>query len=233
MDVNASCLAACERHFDAVWSRIRGIPHRDGGILPSEMVAFLCLVLEQEATVVVESGRHNGYSTETLAACTGLGFELISIEREPIIQVDEYLRRQYPERLCLECGNGRRLVPSHVRRRVKRGDRVAALLDGPKAFKALKLFDKIAWGVTHGAMHDASRLRWSRGIVEPNPIRAALEARACWFTDDPDYGEVAAPLDGDVVRPDFANTPETYACAYTLAVLPGAQWQPVVGAKAA
>ena len=182
---------------------------------------------------VVESGRKNGYSTETLAACTELGFELVSIEREPILQVDQYLSRKYPARVYLQRGNGRRLVPYYVRRRVRQGDRVAALLDGPKGLKALKLFDRIGWRSTHGAMHDASRLRWSKGLVEPNPVRTALEARTCWFTDDPDYAKRAAPLDRDVVRPEFANTPETYDCAYTLAILPGQKWRPVAGAKAA
>ena len=207
MDLKASCLAACERHFHVVWSRIRDVPHRDGGILPSEMVAFICLVLEQGATAVVESGRKNGYSTETLAACTELGFELISVEREPILQVDQYLSRKYPVGVYLQRGNGRRLVPYHVRRRVRQADRVAALLDGPKGLKALKLFDKIGGRSTHGAVHDASRLRWSKGLVEPNPVRTALEARTCWFTDDPDYAKTAAPLDRDVERPEFANRP--------------------------
>jgi len=224
MDLKASCLLASRRHFDAVWARIREIPHRDGGILPSEMLAFVSSVLEQGVTTVVESGRKNGYSTETLAACTDLGFELISIELEPILQVDRKLAGKYPSGVHLECGDGRRLVPYYVRRCVKQEHRVAALLDGPKGLKALKLFDKVAKRLTHGAMHDACPMRWSetRG-AEPNPIRKKLETRTCWFTDDPDYRTIAGPLDQDVVRPDFANTPQTYNRAFTLAILPGRQ----------
>lgn len=233
MEFDAACLAGSQKHFETVWSRIRCIPHRDGGILPSEMLAFISTVLEQGVNVVVESGRKNGFSTETLAACTDLGFELISIEREPILSVDRYLKEKYPNRVSLCRGNGRWLVPYYVRRAAKKGNRVATLLDGPKGLKALKLFDKVGWRCTHGAMHDASRRRWSEGIVEPNPIRQVLESRPCWFTDDPAFRQMTSALDQNVERPHFANTPETYDCAFTLAMLPGGRWRPAAESKAA
>lgn len=64
--------------------------------------------------------------------------------------------------------------------------------------------------------------------MPPRVSRFALGGR-----DPPDYPTIAAPLDRNVVRPDFANTPETYDCAFTLAILPGRQWRPVVDSKAA
>ena len=185
------------------------VSFRSGGILPSEMHAFVGICKAQSVTRVVESGRHLGYSTEYLAES---GFEVFSIERVPVTSADQVLGMR--SNVTLLNGDSIRALPTLI------GDRCAVVLDGPKGLPALDLWKQVADRCVLGAIHDASKMN-SEGI---NPCRSTFEAAGAWFTDDPEYVSATKSLDDEAWHADYTSREEMTAQGFTLAIFKGGQW---------
>ena len=107
--------------------------------------AIISLALALNVTHIVESGRMGGLS---LLHYHQFGFELVSIESNPIPEVSAALRQLVPGITLLD-GDGTKLVPQAVqqlaRRRYSYGSaRIAVVIDGPKGRPALKLAKTMA-----------------------------------------------------------------------------------------
>ena len=113
-----------------------------GAMLPSELLMFLALCLENRIELVIESGRKEGFSTEML--CSVGDWRVESVERHIVAEADERLASYYGNRLTLRCGDGRLLVPILSDPHNKR---TAVLLDGPKSTGANLLYPKIRDGI--------------------------------------------------------------------------------------
>lgn len=202
-------LAALER--DAFARRVGGVAYERKGILYSEMFLFYLCLSHTQPRRILESGRARGQSTRVLATCFP-DTEIVSVEYNrdsPDVAVAR-------ERLR-ECGNVRllfgdatELLPAMARE----GD--AALIDGPKGFRALRLALRLlATGrVALVGLHDVGR---------DTPERRFLDARCpgTIYSDDPDFAAIAHVLDDE--RADIPaehrliRSPRGYG--YSLAVL--------------
>src|SRR5690606_23901300 len=140
---------------DRILSILQQTPYKSGGILPSELAAFLSLAEAREVDAIIESGRSLGYSTEVLANWSqSRQIPIHSIETHPIAIVDEELRFKYVD-LSLHREDGLTAVP----RLSQQYQRPAILLDGPKGEKALALWQSVSDHCVFGAVHDVSRRR--------------------------------------------------------------------------
>lgn len=197
------CLDAIQIHS------LPDVPYRPGGILPSEMLAFVALCKEQGVTNIVESGRHLGYSTTVLAEA---GFELYSVDHEPIHDVDAEFMKYRNVRLFI--GEAHRLVPQWIRHRC------AVLLDGPKGIPALRLWQSVQNRAVLCGIHDAS----VNNANGPNPCRQPMTEAGAWFTDDPEYIAATEHLDTEAWQKDYTSRSEMTAQGFTLAMFKGDQW---------
>jgi hypothetical protein len=151
------------------------------GLAPSEILAMWAVLHGMGVQHVVESGRHEGTSTEALALA---GFEVDSVDVAPCRSADDRLAAI--DGVRLHTGDGDAWLPKLIRR----GSGV--LIDGPKRRKAVALARRcIRRGARVAFLHDFHRR---------NPARSAVTG---WHTDTGEWTEYAGHLDGpywDVVR---------------------------------
>ena len=197
------CLNAVQRNS------LPDVEYRPGGILPSEMLAFISLCREQNVTNVVESGRSLGYSTRILAEA---GFHVASIEINPNADADTSLK-QFTN-VKLHHADGVRLLPSLLQ------GRCAVILDGPKGVRALDIWESVKKHAVLGAIHDASK----RTVEGVNGSRQPIADAGAWFTDDPVYVAATEQFDEPAWRKDYASRSEMTAHGFTLAIFRGEMW---------
>ena len=222
------CLAAAAKHLPTLEAVAQEITYKPAGILPSEMALYCSLMTEQGIDIVIESGRRNGYSTEFLASWAESHLcRVMSVELSPQAEVDKRLHDNWSHILSCFTGDGTQIVAELVKEyAVDRGHRVAVLLDGPKGPAAYAVWESVKDQVAFGAIHDASRrieLGSGRGTA-PNPARDLFAAGGAWFTDDPEYLAMAAPMDESAWRGEYESRSELTAVGYTLAVFQGGKW---------
>lgn len=123
-----------ERKMNAIQMKVKPAEH---GIYPSEMLPVCAICEEFKISLVIESGRQFGYSTEILAEWfKDFPTQVISIDiQDPTTEVLTRLDKPEYKYVQLQKGDGNKLIPELVQTAGKR----AVLLDGPKYTQALNL----------------------------------------------------------------------------------------------
>jgi hypothetical protein len=207
----AACGDACCEHQIEFLCRTRDIEHQPAGMLPSEMMLFTSLCLDQGVSLVVESGRKFGYSTEIL--CCWLGrWAVKSVEREPQAVRDAELRQRYPA-VHLAVGES----ANHVSRWVREaGCRVALLLDGPKGEPAYAIGDSLRKHLAFFAIHD---------VLLDSPLWGVTVGQTRFNTKDADWTRRWRLVDDAAVhKGGYSSREEMTAQGFGLAVFPGGLW---------
>ena len=176
------------QQMDQTFSFPTDVEYQGGGVLPSEMSAFAAMCVCAGVTVVIESGRRKGYSTECLGKMPVSAF---SIEISPRSDEDDRIAKKC--HVSLLNGNAISMLPALVAKHPN--ERIALLLDGPKGPKALELFDRVKSKIVFAAFHDISKKIEHPGELVDNPSRPIFEKRDAWFTDEPEYLTAWAHLD--------------------------------------
>lgn len=110
-----------------------------GAILPSEMAFFLARCITEDVSVVVESGRQDGYSTEILGDWAKRnGHRLVSIDLEQD-SARAAACRQRLAHLPIELVRGSAYEEFGRWSDKLRGSRVGFLVDGPKGWPAISM----------------------------------------------------------------------------------------------
>ncbi|MEK9810322.1 MAG: hypothetical protein VW362_07735 [Candidatus Nanopelagicales bacterium] len=146
------------------------------GLAPSEMLAMLATLEMHGVDSVVESGRHEGASTEALLMA---GIRVHSVDIAPIPETDKRIGGLYRHGVRLYNGDGRALAPQLVRPRMD-----GLLVDGPKDQQALDMVARCD-----------PRVAFVHDMHGGNPVRR--EMRGWWFSDDPEWVEYSRGVDGE------------------------------------
>ena len=190
-------------------------------MLPSEMLLFASVCVEQGITHVIESGRKFGFSTEVLSKCGR--FELCSIDNDPIEKTDVHLKSHYP-RLKILKGDGNRLVPHLVSE--LNGNRIAVLLDGPKNITGCKILKEIKQDIVLAGIHDVCKGNQKGGL---NPGRITLETEYdTFFSDDADLLQEFGEIDEKFLFPSYSSHSELLSDSCVLGVVKGGCWLDVL-----
>jgi len=200
---------------------VERIQLQPGAMLPSEMLAFVSLCVDQGADAVIESGRRCGYSTEVI--CEAIDVPVYSVERDSSkAERDSFLQDRYRDRLVLLYGDGQREVPKLI----QDYKRPAVLLDGPKNLGALSVVRRVLDECCVIAVHDLAPLNCGN-TSERNPGRIDAETfPGVWFTDDETFVREFGWLDDGWIngggykggRSDFIRV----TCV--LGIFPGGKW---------
>lgn len=196
------------KNGDAAAAVIRQFGHKPGGILPTEMLAFICVAAELGVRRVVESGRRNGYSTEVIAASN---FDLVSIELNPVPDVDAYLQVAYVTARIIH-GDGRCMIPIYIE------GRAAVLLDGPKGPLAFQLADSFFGDVAFYAVHDCHERNQDGS---DNPGRSCAIHRNAVLTEDVEALKTWHELDDIAWKGQYASRDEFVRYGSNLAIVAG------------
>lgn len=193
----------------------RNTPYEDKGILYSEMLFMIAAVRLSKVNRILESGRARGQSTILLASMLP-GARIISVEFDrssPDVAIAE-ARLQSFVNVDLLYGDARNELPKLV----AEGD--AALIDGPKMFKAiflaLQLLDsKKASMIFVHDVHIGTPERWFLETFMPEAL----------YSDKKQLAAVAAHLDGAAQQylPDerrISTMKGEFGYGFTLACLP-------------
>lgn len=174
----------------------------------------------QNISLVIESGRSNGYSTECLGHDRH-SFKAISIEISPREEQDERIAKACD--VTLLTGNGVSMIRFLTSQYST--DRIALLLDGPKGSQALQLFDKVKKHIAFAAFHDISKKIEHPGELVDNPSRPLFENRGAWFTDNEAFLDEWAWMDKHAWSDKYKSREAMTYAGFTLAFLEGGQWQ--------
>ena len=190
-------IATARKHAAFLIPRIQEVSPQHAAILPSEMLAFCAMCLEQGVIRVVESGRRYGYSTDVLSR---MPWETVSIENSPEAEYDSRL-----DNVTLLKGNGEQMVPLLV------GAGTAVLLDGPKGLKAWALFQQIRNKIVLCGIHDVYRGTQIRDM-----------AAGAFFTDQQEFVDEFGWLDAEMFKMrGFTSHSELFSGGNVLAILAG------------
>lgn len=202
------CLSAVEQHHVEFASRYACVDVRAGGVLPSEMMLFVSLCLQQEVSRVFESGRCRGYSTEVLCQWPDRWI-VRSCERSPMRAWDDVLLDRY-QTLIVSKGRGELVLPRWVLD-AEADHRIAVLLDGPKQGEALDLGRSLAPSVAFYGVHD---------------LLDVPSGDACFSTRVPSWASRWGVLDDpSVEHGGYASRHEMTAQSMGLTVFPGGRWR--------
>lgn len=218
------------KHYETIKRILSHVEYRSGGVLQSELAAFVALCYEHKVDAVIESGRRNGFSTSVLAdamcswqwnATTQAVEESIpvySVELDPIPEVDRAIASP---NLHLHVGDGLISVPTLA----AKFNRPAILLDGPKGLKALSLWERIAPNSVFCGIHDASKFCQGDGKRDINQCREPFEKAGAWFSDDPEYVYTYSHLDTKAWEGEYESRESFTAVGFTLAIFKGGKWK--------
>jgi len=206
---------AIESRYHEWVGRCGGVPYLAAGILPSEIMTFCAVCLEQGVDRVFESGRKFGYSTEILCRWTE-HWMLRSCETTPVADRDDYLLNRYPESIIAP-GDGLLVLPRWTLDAAD-NHRIAVLCDGPKGFAGLELMDRLSDRLVLYALHD---------VLSDSVLAGRLQGRTRFLTDRNDewlakYGEMD---DQAYVVGGYGSRAEMTRESYGLALFPGGRWR--------
>jgi len=214
------CLQSMRSHT-RIKQIVQDVTPKGGGMLPSEMLLFASVCVEQGITHVIESGRKLGFSTEVLCKCGC--FEIWSIDNDPIEESDATLKNLYPELKILR-GNGNKMVASLVSELNVR--RIAVLLDGPKNTTGCKVFKRIKQNITIAGIHDVCK---KNELGELNPGRITLETKHdSFFSDDTDLLKEFGEIDAEFLHPSYSCHSDLLPYSCVLGVAKGGKWNYVL-----
>lgn len=203
-------LIDCGRQYFAAFERVaREVPPQHAAILPSEMFAFVALCWDQGVTVVVESGRRYGYSTEVLCRC---GFEVVSCETDPDPYSDERLAGFGNLKMVREPGE--RALPLLLDE--NRNKKTAVLLDGPKGLTAFGLYRELQDRAVLWGIHDC---------YPGTPVRTKVIENGGCCTDAPCWIASVGGLDEQSLRyRGYKTHGDLLTVGNVLGLLPGGRW---------
>jgi hypothetical protein len=186
--------AAVARYPDL--QSLADIPYQPRGIFNSEMALVIAMCRDHRIDMVIESGRARGHSTLLLARYL------------PAVAIHSFERRRDDDALHAEAalahlpnvhlryGDAGEVMPDFVKQ--YDGGRIAILIDGPKAHKALALMADCLRASEHvvlGFIHDMGS--GERGKTD-HRVAAEKSFDSTFFTDDPVYVDATRHLDRTV-----------------------------------
>lgn len=145
-------IASAIRIFKHFTISAKDVAYREGGMLPSEVLAFLSAVILSEVDIVIESGTGLGYSIEVMASVLeSSNITLFTIDDTEASfyqkEIDWYWEGQHTHyghvanrlrrfsNVHVSKGNSFRVIPELLKE--FHGKRIALLVDGPKDFTGL------------------------------------------------------------------------------------------------
>jgi len=214
------CLQSMRSH-PRIKQIVQDVVPKGGGMLPSEMLLFASVCIEQGITHIIESGRKLGFSTEVLCKCGC--FEIWSIDTDPIEETDVVLKSQYPELQIIK-GNGKRVVPYLVSE--LNGKCIAVLLDGPKNAHGCEVFKDIKQDIVLVGIHDVCKGDQNGGL---NPGRITLETEYdSFFSDDADLLNEFGEIDAGFLYPSYSCHADVLSDSCVLGIAKGERWGDVL-----
>lgn len=211
------CLRSMRKQTE-IQKIVQDVSPKGGGMLPSEMLLFASVCMDQGVTHIIESGRKYGFSTEVLSRCGA--FSIYSIENDPIEESDKRLKSQFSQLQFIR-GNGNGLVPLFVSELST--NRVAVLLDGPKNVTGCKILNGISSEIVLAGIHDVCKGDQRGGL---NPGRITLETEySCYFSDDSTLLDEFGKVDSGFLFPTYSSHSELLSNSCVLGVVKGAAWK--------
>ncbi|KAF4665608.1 hypothetical protein FOZ61_010721 [Perkinsus olseni] len=164
-----------------------GSPCLWGNTPPLKLLPVAALARALGVTTIIESGRRGGASA---LAYHQLGFHVLSVEFEPIAEVEHALRQLAPS---IELVNGDAMVEvPRILDRLSPGEAVGVVIDGPKLQPQYDLWAAIKSKVRFGALDDVNSTPGKYRRHQKNIMKTY---HPYWSTSDDAYMNVQAPKD--------------------------------------
>ncbi|KAF4753543.1 hypothetical protein FOZ62_000078, partial [Perkinsus olseni] len=164
-----------------------GSPCLWGNTPPLKLLPIAALARALGVTTIIESGRRGGASA---LAYHQLGFHVISVEFEPIAEVEHALRQLAPS---IELVNGDAMVEvPRILDRLSPGEAVGVVIDGPKLQPQYDLWAAIKSKVRFGALDDVNSTPGKYRRHQKNIMKTY---HPYWSTSDDAYMNMQAPKD--------------------------------------
>ncbi|KAF4730256.1 hypothetical protein FOZ63_027845, partial [Perkinsus olseni] len=164
-----------------------GSPCLWGNTPPLKLLPVAALARALGVTTIIESGRRGGASA---LAYHQLGFHVISVEFEPIAEVEHALRQLAPS---IELVNGDAMVEvPRILDRLSPGEAVGVVIDGPKLQPQYDLWAAIKSKVRFGALDDVNSTPGKYRRHQKNIMKTY---HPYWSTSDDAYMNSQAPKD--------------------------------------